>query len=321
LRLIIRKDKSLKILDFDMLPSNLHFIQRGWFNSNHILITGEAGAVLVDTGHRQDVAETLRLIEGAGVDPASIRLIVNTHCHWDHCGGNEAIQAVSEAAVIMSEETAALFQTNDRRAMWLDYFGAEMVMITADFTLHDGDEIKLADLLFQVIAAPGHAPDAIALYQPQHRLLICADALLENGDCGILNTAVHGPQILDKAIATVEKFAQLEAAVALPGHGRMIIDVPGNIVQLRQRLAAFKAEPARMAWHLLRRVFMTYLMLVQPIWRHELIVQVVQTPWLQDYAPQCQLKPELLAQQIIDEFIQRNLAREEEGMLVSLVPR
>ena len=35
-----------------MLPPNIHFIQQGWFNSNHILITGEAGAMLVDTGHR-----------------------------------------------------------------------------------------------------------------------------------------------------------------------------------------------------------------------------------------------------------------------------
>jgi glyoxylase-like metal-dependent hydrolase (beta-lactamase superfamily II) len=221
----------------------------------------------------------------------------------------------------MSEQTADLFQTNNRRAMWLDYFGAEMEMLTADHTLHDGDEIELAGLPFQVLAAPGHAPDAMALYQPQHRLLICADALLENGDCGILNTAVHGPHILDEAMATIEKFAQLDVAIALPGHGGLISDVPGNIVQLRQRLVAFQAEPARMAWHLVRRVFMTYLMMVQPIRCHDLIAHVRQTPWLQDYAPQCQLVPELLAQQIIDEFIQRRLAREEEGILVSLVPR
>ena len=304
-----------------MLSPNIHFIQRGWFNSNHILITGEEGAVLVDTGHREDVAETLRLIAGAGVDPASIRLIVNTHCHWDHCGGNEAIRAVSGAEVAMSGQTADLFQQNNRQALWLDYFGVEMEMLTADYIYDDGDEIELAGLPFRVIAAPGHAPDTIALYQPTHRLLICADALLENGDCGILNTAVHGHHILDEAIATVEKFARLDAAIALPGHGNMIRDVPGNIARLRQRLAAFKAEPARMAWHLLRRVLMTYLMMVQPICRHELITCTLQTLWLHDYAPQCKVDPEPLAQQIIDEFIRRGLAREEEGMLVSLIPR
>jgi glyoxylase-like metal-dependent hydrolase (beta-lactamase superfamily II) len=304
-----------------MLPPNIHFIQRGWFNSNHILMTGEAGVVLVDTGHRQDVAETLRLIVAAGVDPASIRLIVNTHCHWDHCGGNETIRVLSGAKVIMSEKTADLFHTNDRRAMWLDYFGAEMAMLTADFTLRDGDEIELAGLPFQVLAAPGHAPDAVALFQLEQRLLICADALLENGDCGILNTAVHGPHILDEAIATLEKFAQLDAAIALPGHGNIITDVPGSIALLQRRLASFQEEPARMAWHLLRRVFMTYLMMVQPICRHDLIAHALQAPWLQDYAPQCSLDPEPLAQQILDEFIQRHLAREEEGMLVSLVPR
>jgi glyoxylase-like metal-dependent hydrolase (beta-lactamase superfamily II) len=304
-----------------MLPPNIHFIQRGWFNSNHILIKGKDGAVLVDTGHGEDAAEMLRLIASAGVDPASIRLIVNTHCHWDHCGGNEAIRAVSGAEVAMSGKTADIFQRSVRRAMWLDYFGVELEMVTADTMWHDGDEVELAGLPFQVMAAPGHAPDAIALYQPTHRLLICADALLENGDCGILNTAVHGNHILDEAIATVEKFAQLEAAIALPGHGNLISDVPGNVERLRQRLAAFKAEPARLAWHLLRRVFMTYLMMVQPICRHELISQALETTWLHDYAPQCSMKPRVLAQQIIDEFIERGLAREEKGMLVSLVTR
>lgn len=305
----------------EMLPLNIHFIQRGWFNSNHILMMGEDGAVLVDTGHRQEVAETQRLLTAAGIDPTSIHLIVNTHCHWDHCGGNKAIQALSGAKVMMSEQTADLFQRHNRRAMWLDYFGAEMEMLTADTTLNDGDEIELAGMPFQVMAAPGHAPDAIALFQPAHRLLICADALLENGDCGILNTAVHGPHVLDEAIATLDKFAQLDAAIALPGHGGIITDVPGNIALLRQRLAAFQAEPARMAWHLLRRVFMTYLMMVQPICRRDLIAHARQTPWLQDYAPQCGLDAEPLAQQIIDEFIQRQLAREEEGMLISLVRR
>ena len=230
-----------------MIQPDMHFIQRGWFNSNHILITGEDGAVLVDTGHRDDVAETLRLIEGAGVDPASIQLILNTHCHWDHCGGNGAIQAMSGAKVVMNK-----------------------VVMNEE-------------------------------------------------------TAVHGPYIPDEAIATAKQFAQLDAAVALPGHGNIITDVAGNVALLRQRLAAFKAEPVRMVWHLLCRVFMTFLMGVQPICRHDLITRALHAPWLHDYAhqcaPPCQLDPEPLAQQIVDEFIQRNLAREEEGMLISLVPR
>jgi len=51
-----------------MLPPNIHFIRRGWYNSNHVIIVGEDGTVLVDTGHRQDVAETPRLIADARID-------------------------------------------------------------------------------------------------------------------------------------------------------------------------------------------------------------------------------------------------------------
>jgi len=52
---------------FDTLLPNIYFLQRGWYNSNHVLITGEEGAVLVDTGQREDVVEMLRLIAEAGV--------------------------------------------------------------------------------------------------------------------------------------------------------------------------------------------------------------------------------------------------------------
>jgi hypothetical protein len=221
--------------------------------------------------------------------------------------------------------TIAQFVTEENKQQAADQasvsnsIGSLRFLVAQDW--REFDEIELAGLPFQVIAAPGHAPDAVALFQPEQRLLICADALLENGDCGILNTAVHGPHILDEAIATLEKFAQLDAAIALPGHGNIITDVPGSIALLQRRLASFQEEPARMAWHLLRRVFMTYLMMVQPICRHDLMAHALQAPWLQDYAPQCSLDPEPLAQQILDEFIQRHLAREEEGLLVSLVRR
>lgn len=63
-----------------LLPFHIHFLQRGWINSNTVLITGGAGPVVVDTGHPSNAAETVQLI-GQSVDLAAIRLIVNTHCH------------------------------------------------------------------------------------------------------------------------------------------------------------------------------------------------------------------------------------------------
>ncbi|HUM69843.1 MAG TPA: MBL fold metallo-hydrolase, partial [Chloroflexota bacterium] len=88
-----------------------------------VIITGGAGAVVVDTGHPSSAAETVWLI-GQVVDLAELRLIVNTHCHWDHIGGNGALRDVSGAQTATSAATARILKAHDRRLMWLDYFTA-----------------------------------------------------------------------------------------------------------------------------------------------------------------------------------------------------
>jgi len=300
---------------------SVHFIQRGWYNSNSVLIVGPEGVVIVDTGHRGGASDLLALIQEENVDPASISLIVNTHSHWDHHGGNRALQGVSGAPIAMGAATAVWLGRNERWLTWLDYFGEDANATQADVRWQDGDEVDLAGLRFQVIAAPGHAPDGIALYQPDGRLLISADALHEN-DCGVINVAVHGAGALDEAIATVERFRGLDVALALPGHGRLIDDVPANLDNLAQRLASFQADPARLAWHLSRRVFMVYLMVRQPIERHALIEAALQAPWIEDYAPRCGFNnPVAFANQLIDDFMQRGLVVVEDGRLLSKVAK
>ncbi|MFQ5421719.1 MAG: MBL fold metallo-hydrolase, partial [Anaerolineae bacterium] len=88
------------------LPTNIRFIQRGWLNCNSILLLGDGGPVLVDSGYGSFAAETERLVRFAGVDPASLKRIVTTHGHSDHHGGNAHLQALSGAEIVMGEQTA-----------------------------------------------------------------------------------------------------------------------------------------------------------------------------------------------------------------------
>ena len=300
---------------------SVHFIQRGWYNSNSVLIVAPDGAAIVDTGHRGGANDLLALIQEEGIDPAGIGLIVNTHSHWDHHGGNRALQGVSGAAIAMSATTAEWLGRDERWLTWLDYFGEKANTTQADIIWQDGDEVELAGLRFQVIAAPGHAPDAIALYQPDGRFLISADALHEN-DCGVINVAVHGDSVLDEATATIERFRELDVEVVLPGHGRLIHDVPASLNAVAQRLSGFRADPSLLAWHLSRRVFMVHLMVRQPIERHDLIEAALQAPWIDDYAPRCGFHdPAAFASQLIDEFLQRGLVVQEDNQLVSRVAK
>ncbi len=302
------------------LPPHLHFLQRGWINSNTVIITGGAGPVVMDTGHPSSAAETVRLI-GQVVDLAEVRLMVNTHCHWDHIGGNRVLRELSGAQTATSVATAHILRQHDRRLMWLDYFAADCEPVVVDITWQDEDVVELGAYTFEVIATPGHASDSIALFQPETRLLISADALHE-GDCGILNTAVHGDHILDEAIDTVNRLQQYDIALALPGHGGIISDPTASLQALTRRLAEFKSYPEKMALHLLRRVTMTAVLLAQPIGRQQFIKEALARPWPHDYAPRAGCPdPEQLLHQLLDDFIRRGLVREQDGRLSSLVPR
>ena len=73
---------------------------------NSLLVRSEGKTILVDTGYGRKLTEKIRRIAGLerpegdlldglarlGVTPDDIDLVVNTHLHLDHCGGNTILQ-------------------------------------------------------------------------------------------------------------------------------------------------------------------------------------------------------------------------------------
>ena len=303
------------------LPPGMQFIQRGWLNSNLILIGGDR-PIVIDTGHEVDAEATVALLSQLGVDPTQIGLIGVTHCHWDHHGGNARLHALSGAPVAMGRRTADLFRAQDRHLMWMSYFGQEATLVQPEVVWQVGATVTLNGWPFEVWEAGGHAPDGIALYQPEYKALICGDALLE-GDFGIMNVAVHGWEtVLDSAESTLRRFLEREIAVALPGHGPAVTAVHGNAQILLKRLGQFRRSPARLARHLCRRVFMVYLMTMTPINRAALIDYVMVFPWVNDYLPMLGSQDYAATLNgLLDEYIAGGLAEERDGALYSLLVR
>nr|WP_269841353.1 MBL fold metallo-hydrolase [Paucibacter sp. M5-1]MCZ7884426.1 MBL fold metallo-hydrolase [Paucibacter sp. M5-1] len=85
------------------LPPGLQLIERGWLSSNSVLLGGdERGAVLIDSGyctHAQQTAALLAAALAADAPGRPLRLIVNTHLHSDHCGGNAHLQALHHCPI------------------------------------------------------------------------------------------------------------------------------------------------------------------------------------------------------------------------------
>ena len=77
--------------------------------------------MLVDTGFGADTGELLRWLDAQGVAPERL-LVVNTHSHCDHAGGNHMLQArfglsvaadPGEAAAVKQAEAAVVEDYNE----------------------------------------------------------------------------------------------------------------------------------------------------------------------------------------------------------------
>ena len=66
-------------------------LERGWLSANGILLQGRDATALVDTGYWSHSSQTVALVRDS-LGSRDLDLVLNTHLHSDHCGGNAALQ-------------------------------------------------------------------------------------------------------------------------------------------------------------------------------------------------------------------------------------
>ena len=104
------------------LPGTVRVIVRDWLNANNIVLLQPGHNVVVEIGYLSHAHHTLALLrqpQHLGAEP--LQLVVNTHCHSDHMGGNALLARTYGCPVAVPEGEAALIRNWDTRALWLDF--------------------------------------------------------------------------------------------------------------------------------------------------------------------------------------------------------
>jgi len=227
-----------------LLPLGVTLFERGWLSSNNILIQGEGGSALIDSGYCTHVEQTLALVDSA-LQGRPLDLLLNTHLHSDHCGGNAALQARYPALQTHIPPGHADFvRVWDAHALSYTPTGQQCPPFRLDATLRPGTEMRLGDLQWQVHAAPGHDPHSVILFEPASRTLVSADALWERG-FGVVFPELDGEDAFGEVAATLDLIERLNPATVIPGHGAAFADAPTAIAFARQRLNGFVQNPAK----------------------------------------------------------------------------
>lgn len=230
------------------LPKGVQVFERGWLSSNNILFLGDESCALVDSGYSTHSAQTIELVQSTlGIRP--LDFLLNTHLHSDHCGGNAALQHVyPELETLIPPGQAALVSMWDAEALTYLPTGQLCPRFKHDGCLLPGAEILLADVMWQIHAAPGHDPHSVVLFEPFSRTLISADALWEKG-FGVVFPELEGERAFSEVGATLDLIEQLVPHWVIPGHGPVFGYQAEVLARSRARLDAFVKNPARHAHH------------------------------------------------------------------------
>lgn len=230
------------------LPAGTTVFERGWLSANNILLVGSSGAALVDTGYCTHAAQTIALVETA-LKGRNLDLIVNTHLHSDHCGGNAALQQrYPAAATLIPPGLAPKVRDWDPVALTYLPTGQQCPRFSITGVLAPGSELHLGSCCWQVHTAPGHDPHSVVLFEPRSRTLISADALWENG-FGVIFEELEGKKAFDEVAATLDVIEALRPAVVIPGHGKVFTEVAHSLAAARKRLDGFVRDPRKHAIH------------------------------------------------------------------------
>jgi metallo-beta-lactamase class B len=124
-----------------------------------ILLTSKGGHVLLDGALPESVPQIVANIRSLGFRIEDVKLIVNSHVHFDHGGGIAELQRLSGAKVAASPWSAEVL-TKSGVGRGDPQFGSiiPVALVPRADTLRDGQTLRVGDIRLTAHFTPGHTP-------------------------------------------------------------------------------------------------------------------------------------------------------------------
>ena len=245
----------VRLIEGYAVPPGIEIFERGWLSANSTFLFDShdrhGRVALVDTGYCAHQQLTLDLVRNAlqKHDLVSLNLIVNTHLHSDHCGGNAALASAYPCDIYIPGAEIPAVEDWDESLLSYRSLGQDCPRFAQQGILTPGQEIRLGQYQWQILAAPGHDSHSIMLYQTDHRILISADALWEDG-FGAIFPELWGESGFEEIAQTLDLIERLPIALVIPGHGKPFTNIAGALSTARSRLDYLSADTDRNARHI-----------------------------------------------------------------------
>lgn len=299
------------------IMEDLFFIERGYLNGNHFVYRSKE-PILIDTAYVSDFNETERLITGLGVNLSDISLIINTHCHCDHVGGNKIIQEKSGCDIALHKVGKYFIDTRDDWSTWWKYYNQKADFFTCTKTVKDGNVLSIGPHEFQVIYTPGHASDGIVLYNRKEKVLISSDTLWEN-DMAVVTIRVEGSRALFSWQESLEKLEALDVKIVYPGHGKPFTDMQKAISKSKKAIESYMNNK-EIGTDLLKKIIVYTLLMNKTVEEETFFPQLMGTYWFRETVD-LYFNSEYQAKynEIMNGLFQRGIIKRKDGKLFTTV--
>jgi metallo-beta-lactamase class B len=124
-----------------------------------ILLTSPAGHILIDGGLPESAPLVLANLHALGVRVEDIRVLLNSHAHFDHAGGLAVLQRASGARVLATAPSAAVLRAGMSSGDDPQFGGVlPFPPVARVSVLGDGDTLRVGPLALVAHLTAGHTP-------------------------------------------------------------------------------------------------------------------------------------------------------------------
>ena len=150
------------------------------------------------------------LLERVSANGLRLHLVANSHGHIDHIFDDAPLMRGSGAPLAIHPDDA--YRLDGRNS-----YGFELEPVTATHDLNEGEQLRIGDLVFDILHLPGHTEGSVCLYEERAGLLLSGDVLFA-GSYG--RTDLPGGSD-EQMVASLARLAREipDAVRVLPGHG------------------------------------------------------------------------------------------------------
>lgn len=121
------------------------------------LITTPQGHILMDSGFPETVPHIQDSLNQLGFKLADVKILINSHAHYDHAGGLAQLKKLTGARLMIGEGDAKIISDGGRSDFqWGDNASFHFEPAVVDRLLRDKDTVELGGVTMTARITPGH---------------------------------------------------------------------------------------------------------------------------------------------------------------------